>query len=105
MKLSKGKQQLLNYLGQPYCIKQIDLEDCVYLDMGEYDIEISGGRTTYSKVDIYVWRTKDRLEIVERHQDLKYDLPSIKAILDDIRTRYSLQGVKEIVGEEVSYGL
>lgn len=88
-KLSKGKQRLLEYLGEPYTTKIIDYENCVYLNMGDYDIEISRGLTIRSKIDIYVWRTKDLLDIVERYLNIKPDLPSIKALLDDIRSRYS----------------
>lgn len=88
-KLSAGKQRLLDYLGEPYTTREIDLENCVYLDMGDYDIEISRGRTIRSKIDIYVWRKKGPLEIVEKHFDLKYDLPLIKELLDDIRKRYT----------------
>ncbi len=88
-KLSTGKQRLLDYLGAPYTIKEIDFENCVYLDMGDYDIEIARGRTIRSKIDIYIWRKKEGLEIVERYLDVKPDLPSIKELLDDIRARYS----------------
>lgn len=88
-KLSKGKQRLLEYLGEPYTTKIIDYENCVYLDMGNYDIEISRGLTIRSKFDIYVWRTKERLEIVERYFNIKPELSSVKELLDDIRSRYS----------------
>jgi hypothetical protein len=88
-KLSSGKQRLLNYLGEPYTTKVIDLENCVYLDMGDYDIEISRGRTTRAYFDIYVWKIKEGLEIVERYFKVKNDLHRIKALLDDIRSRYS----------------
>lgn len=92
LKISKGKQILLDYLGKPYTVKSIDWENCIYLDMGNgYDIEISGGKTVRSKIDIYVWKTKGGLEIVERYLNTKPDLPSIKALLDDIRERYSLK--------------
>lgn len=94
-KLSKGKQRLLEYLGEPYTTKIIDYENCVYLNMGDYDIEISRGLTIRSKIDIYVWRTKDLLDIVERYLNIKPDLPSIKALLDDIRARYSQETNKE----------
>lgn len=88
-KLSIGKRRLFDYLGEPYRSKIIDNENCVYLDMGNYDIEISGGRTKRSKIHIYVWKTKDGTEIVERHLDLRQDLLKIKKLLDDIRNRYS----------------
>lgn len=90
LKISKGKQRLLEYLGKPYTVKTIDFENCIYLNLRNgYDIEISGGKTVRSKFDIYVWKTKERLEIVERHMDLKPDLKEIKLLLDDIRERYS----------------
>jgi hypothetical protein len=88
-KLSAGKKRLLNYLGKPYTTKIIDLENCVYFDMGDYDIEISRGRTVRSKFDIYVWRKKDGLRIVERYIDVANDLPGIKGLLDEIRSRYT----------------
>ena len=88
-KLSAGKQRLLNYLGNSYTTKPIDYEKCVYLDMGDYDIEIARGKTVCSKFDIYVWKKKDGLEIVESHIGVKSNLPSIKELLDDIRNRYS----------------
>jgi hypothetical protein len=94
-KLSKGKQRLLEYLGEPYTTKIIDYENCVYLNMGDYDIEISRGLTIRSKIDIYVWKTKDFLDIVERYLNIKPDLPSIKAFLDDIRSRYPQKTKKE----------
>ena len=62
-KLSAGKQRLLNYLGNSYTTKPIDYEKCVYLDMGDYDIEIARRKTVCSKFDIYVWKKKDGLEI------------------------------------------
>lgn len=86
-KLSAGKRKLLDYLGAPYKVMVIDLEKCVYLDLGDYDIEISGGKTIYSDFDIYVWNKKD-LRIIEKHMGVKSDLPSIKELLNDIRTKY-----------------
>lgn len=87
-KLSTGKRKLLDYLGTPYKVMVIDLEKCVYLDLGDYDIEISGGKTIHSGFDIYVWNKKD-LRIIEKHMGLKSDLPSIKELLNDIRHKYS----------------
>jgi hypothetical protein len=86
--LSKGKQELLKYLGRPYGTKVIDGENCVYLKLGKYDIEIARGRTVRSPFDIYVWRIEDGLEIVERHMGIKSDYAKIKELLDDIRRRY-----------------
>mgnify|MGYP001029479055 CR=1 FL=1 len=100
-KLSAGKQRLLNYLGKPYTTKVIDLERCVYLDMGDYDIEISRGRTTRAHFDIYVWKKKGGLEIVERYFRVKNNLARIKVLLDDIRSRYSTN----LNEEEKYYGI
>lgn len=92
LKRSKGKQRLLDYLGKPYTVKNIDFENCIYLNLRNgYDIEISGGKTSRSKFDIYVWKTKVRLEIMERHINLKPDLEETKLLLDDIRKRYSVK--------------
>lgn len=88
-KLSPGKKRLLEYLGEPYTTMTIDWENCVYLDMNDYDIEISGGKTIRSRLDIYVWQKRGRLQIIERHMGVKSDLPIIKKLLDDIRNRYS----------------
>ncbi len=87
-KLSAGKKELLNYLGEPYTTQVIDFENCVYLDMGNYDIEISRGSTSCAHFDVYVWKKKGGLEIVERHCRVKNDLSGIKALLNDIRSRY-----------------
>ena len=87
--LSPGEQKLLEYLGPPYTVKTIDYEECVYLDMGEYDIEISQGKAVNSDFNIYIWRKNHRLQIVERYLDIKNDLPIIKELLDDIRSRYT----------------
>lgn len=99
-KISKGKQRLLDYLDEPYTTKVIDYENCVYLDMGDYDIEILRGLTIRSKIDIYVWQTKIRLDIVERYLNVKPDLCSIKELLDDIRTRYSGKVAESFKGYE-----
>ena len=88
-KLSPGKKRLLEYLGKPYTTMVIDWENCVYLDMKDHDIEISGGKTIRSRFDIYVWQKKGGLQIVERHMGVKNVLPIIERLLDDIRNRYS----------------
>ncbi|WP_096231360.1 hypothetical protein [Thermoanaerobacterium sp. RBIITD] len=89
-KISKGKKRLLEYLGKPYTVKTIDFENCIYLDLNNgYDIKISGGKTINDYFSIFVWKTKDGLEIAERYLYVKPDLPNVKVFLDDIRERYS----------------
>lgn len=88
-RLSKGKKELLEYLGEPYIIQMIDFENCVYLDMGRYDIEISGGCTKNRPFRIYVWDKYPVPEKVESHGWVEHNLHLVKELLDDIRYRYS----------------
>lgn len=87
-KLSLAKKRLLDHLGPEYKVKKIDSENCIYLDMGKCDIEISRGRTIKSKVDVYVWQNKDKLHIIERYLDIEQDLEGVKELLNNIRARY-----------------
>ena len=86
--LSIGKRKLLEYLGDEYTTKIIDLCLCVYINLGDYDIEIAGGYRSRDSFEVYVWRMKDRIEIVERYFKVRNDFPAVKALLDDIRHRY-----------------
>lgn len=88
-KLTKGKQRLLKFLGKPFIPFYLDCEPCVYLDMGDYEIEIAGGETVASPFDIYVRDTVEGIKIVEEHLNVENNLPAIKILLDDIRLRYS----------------
>lgn len=85
----KNKKRLLDLLGNGWTMRVIDLEHCVYRDLGDHDIEISGGRTKRSRIHIYVWETFPNLRIVERYIDLPQDDAAIKALCDDIVRRYS----------------
>ena len=60
----------MDYLGNDYIVKNIDLEPCIYRDFGSYDVEISGGYYT-RPFRIYVWQTKPYMRIMEQ-----YDMPS-----------------------------
>ena len=72
MTLSKKAARLLAMLGAPWAKRIIDLELCVYRDLGRYDIEVSchGSRT----IDVYVWQ-KAPLRTVEK----RYNLPTVEA--------------------------
>ena len=85
----KPKKRVLDLLGNGWKIRVIDLEHCVYRDLVDYDIEISGVRTQKSHISIYVWQTSPHLEIIERYLDLPQDDAAIKALCDDIVRRYS----------------
>ena len=88
-KLTAGKKRLLDFLGNPYRDVIIDMERCVYLDMVGHDIEISGGRTAQSAFDIFVWCKLGQPRIVETHWKVPSELPRVRELLDDIRSRYS----------------
>ena len=88
--MRKKQKEMLEFLGKDYRMKVIDLEDCIYRDLGDYDIEISRTGSTKKHLDIYVWRTKCGLEIVEKHFKVNCNLENVKSLLDDIVARYSV---------------
>jgi hypothetical protein len=67
MQLCKRKKELLSRLGSNYEARIIDGEPCVYRDLGDYDIEISGGSSRHPFY-VYVWRKTPQMEIVEQHK-------------------------------------
>ena len=88
-KLSPRQKVMLAYLGKDYTKNRIDLENVIYRDLGDYDIEVSGGHTKNQLISIYVWnKMEGRPFIVERHPNLPQDHELIKRLLDDISERY-----------------
>ena len=87
-KLSPRQKLLLAYLGDGYTKNRIDLENVIYRDLGDYEIEISGCHTQRQPICIYVWK-KGGLRIVESHRGLVQDFERIKELLDDIVNRYN----------------
>lgn len=87
IRLNTVKTRILKTLGDEWTVKIIDFELCVYRDLGDYDIEISGG--SYGRpVHIFVWE-KHPLGTVEQHMDLNPRTTDFKALCDDIVARYS----------------
>ena len=87
MQLCKRKKELLTHLGPNYESRIIDGEPCVYRDLGDYDIEISGGsyrRPFY----IFVWQKRPHLEIVERYKNISNNFDEIEALLNEITLRF-----------------
>ena len=87
MQLCKRKKELLSRLGSNYEARIIDGEPCVYRDLDNYDIEISGGsyrRPFY----IFVWQKRPHLEIVERYKNISYNFDEIEALLNEITLRF-----------------
>ena len=73
MYISEGKKHMLRELGPAWRIQVIDLEPCVYRDLGKHDIEVSAVHGLKgSKISIYVWDKAD-LTIIERLHNLTID--------------------------------
>ena len=92
MLLCKRKKELLSRLGTNYEARIIDGEPCVYRDLGDYDIEISGGscrRPFY----IFVWQKRPHLEIVERYKNISNNFDEMEALLNEIVLRFKCREV------------
>lgn len=88
MYISEGKKYLLRELGAKWKLQVIDLELCVYRDLGNYDIEVSCvNGMKRSKINIYVWQKIDGLCIVERV--MRVPIMEAVPILKEIEQRYS----------------
>ena len=87
MTLCKNKRKLMDYLGNDYIVKNIDLEPCVYRDFGSYDVEISGGYYT-RPFRIYVWQTEPYMRIMEQYDMPSNDYRAVSNLLNDIALRY-----------------
>lgn len=86
--LSLRQEELLAFLGENYRRNVIDGEPVIYRDFGAYDVEISGGHRKKQPVSIYVWQKAGGMTIVERHIGLRRKHEQIKALLDNITSRY-----------------
>ena len=77
--LSRCQRQLLEELGEQYCVNRIDGANCIYRDFGDHDVEICGGRTIRAPFHIFVW---------QRFLDLPHDCKQVAALLQQIAQRY-----------------
>jgi hypothetical protein len=51
-----GIEKVLKKVGNGYRIQQIDFENCLYKDLGKYDIEVSGLNDLKQKhIKVFVW--------------------------------------------------
>ena len=87
-KLNKYQRELLKYLGDNYTVGIIDSGECIYRDLGDFDIEIIGGRTPKGKFHVFVWKKTGCTEIVERYFDIDHDLELMDGFLNSIVLRY-----------------
>ncbi|WP_187377779.1 hypothetical protein [Paenibacillus senegalimassiliensis] len=93
MATSKNLRAVLEYLGEPYTVKVIDLEDCAYRRLNDkYDIEISGCNRKTKPFHVYVWNIQNGdgigAQIIERSGAIK-GLPALKTVLDEYVQKYS----------------
>lgn len=63
--MTKKMREALQLLGDGYSVKTIDLEPCIYRNLGNgYDIEVSGLNNQKKGCIVYLWRTSPGLRIV-----------------------------------------
>ena len=88
--MGKRLNETLEYLGNDYSIKRIDLEQCIYRKISnKFDIEISGlnARGRKFSTDVYVWDISNGSQIIEIFKcDSKENL---KSTLNEILLKYS----------------
>ena len=95
MKLSTKMIKALDFMGEPYEIKDIDFERCLYRDLHSgFDVEVSGiNHARKGKVCNYiaVWDVSNgknySARTVEYVRDVK-TLPELKAVLDQLCEKY-----------------
>ncbi|WP_195376744.1 hypothetical protein [Anaerotruncus rubiinfantis] len=75
------------YLGDPYVVTSIDLEDVIYRNLGNgYEFEVSGIRTIDSTCSLYVWSENPR-QIVGIYRGIK-GRKNLKDLLGFYATKY-----------------
>lgn len=80
--MDKNLQNMLNELGQNYGIQTIDMEDCIYRDLGDYEIEISGCRKKNGPFSVFIW-LKSKKTIVYRKTGIR-SLRRLKSELNHV---------------------
>lgn len=68
--MNKNMKEVLAELGSDYTTKVIDWEDCIYRDLGQFDIEVSGCNYKNRTYGVYVW-SKLPQQIVYSKHDIK----------------------------------
>ena len=86
---SNYKKRMLEALGTPWTMKVIDGENCIYQNLGDYEISISGGQQRTSLFHIYVWKKSPIYTVVERHLNLNSHRDDIPAICSELVQRYA----------------
>ena len=82
-KLTGLIEEVAAMLGDQYTLTLIDDSWCLYRDLGNgYDVEINMSKTRkYAlNVTVYVWQVRDKLEVIERIDDIR-GMQELKNIL------------------------
>lgn len=90
-KISKTLTDISKELGSQYEIKQIDLEDCIYLNLHNgYDFEISGTRRRLGKIwcTLYIWQLNPSERIVEIVHFEKVSIEELRNKLNSLAEKY-----------------
>ena len=94
--------KVLQYLGEPYSITQINGEDVIYRDLGNgYDFEVSGVHNGSKHFSLYVWQIEPHKEIMGIYHNIR-DAEQLKDVLGYCAFRYqNLQRKIQVEREEL----
>lgn len=79
----KQIEKVLQNLGDPYDIKNIDGEDCIHRKFSDYEFEVSGAHRKYCT--LYVWSITPRT-VVDIYENIPTD--SLKDVLGYYSCKY-----------------
>jgi hypothetical protein len=88
--MKKKLNEILEFLGEGYSIKTIDLENVIYFKISDlFDIEISGLNNSRRSFDatIFVWELKPGLKTIETIQGIN-SKEKLKEKLDEVIEKY-----------------
>jgi len=88
-KLTGLIEEVAQLLGNQYTLLLIDDSWCLYRDLGNgYDVEINMSKTRkYAlNVTVYVWRVRDKLNVIEKIDGIK-EIEDLKDVLAGIVTK------------------
>jgi len=89
--MRKKLKEALDYLGEEYSIKTIDMAECMYRDLRNgFDIEVSGiCSRRKDAICVYVWNMgRGGIRIVDQVEDIS-NLIELKVILDALCEKWS----------------
>lgn len=94
MKKTANMKTALKFLGEPYTVKNIDFETCLYRDLlNGYDIEVSGVNRPQEGICnfVQVWDVREGPDCSARTVEKIYDietLEKLKIVLDRLSEKY-----------------